>query len=332
MDFSKAKFQGVTFFPKAQFHGDANFEKAQFRTAVFFNEAKFQGDAWFSEAAFYGAASFHEVSFGGSAQFGGSTNPKDEEAKGFDFTSFYGTKFSSEANFSNRIFHDHTDFDKCHFGRAPNFHESKLHQDTAFGAIDCFPDLESPGAERAYRTLRYAMEGHRARSEEGMFYTLEQCARHRKMGRFRRIFSVSFVYEWGSNYGYSIARPLAWFLGGIALSSLLLLVIGVLASPANGVFMAGLDAHRTLGPLAIWGEVIRAPGWLLDKIGETLLFSVRQTFLPFDALRANADDLTKYVFNPWGTWFLLVWGTLLTLFEGLAALLLILAVRWRYRR
>ena len=181
-------------------------------------------------------------------------------------------------------------------------------------------------------TLRQAMEDNRARAEEGMFYTLEQRARRRKMGRLRRKFSISLAYEWGSNYGYSIGRPLAWFLSGIALSSLLLLVIGVLASPANGMFMAGLDAHRNLGPLAIWGEVIRAPGWLLDKIGETLLFSVRQTFLPFDALRANADDLKDYVFNPWGTWFLLVWGTLLTLFEGLAALLLILAVRWRYRR
>ncbi len=63
-----------------------------------------------------------------------------------------------------------------------------------------------------------------------------------------------------------------------------------------------------------------------------LLFSVRQTFLPFDALRSKDEILAAYTFNPGGTGWLRAWGVVLTLFEALAALLLVLAVRWRYRR
>jgi hypothetical protein len=148
------------------------------------------------------------------------------------------------------------------------------------------------------------MEQHRARTEEGMFFALEQKAHRLQMRRRDPTFWLNLAYEKGSDYGLSVLRPLLWFLGGIIVSTLLLLGIGVIG---DGYGVGAMVAHA-------------------------LEFSARQAFLPFDALRSTDDVLKAYAFNPGGTGWLRAWGLLLTLFEALAALLLILAVRWRYRR
>ena len=303
--FGGAQFRESTVFAGAKFHGQAVFGGAQFHREALFAEAQFHGQAGFGEAQFHGKALFGLVQFHGGAVFRGRPNPAQPEVRQFNYTSFPGAQFGGQADFSNREFCDHTNFSECVFKRAPNFHGSTLHQDTAFGGIKCFPDVTSDGADRAYRTLRQAMAGHSARVEEGMFYTLEQRARRRKMHRFDRAFWMSLGYEFGSNYGFSFVLPFAWLVGGIFASTFLLLQIGIFSG-------AGTDMA------AMWDD--------------GLLFSIRQTFLPFDALRSKDNILAAYAFNPNGTGWLRVWGVILTLFEGLSALLLVLAVRWRYRR
>ena len=126
-------------------------------------------------------------------------------------------------------------------------------------------------------------------------------------------FWLSLAYELGSDYGLSVLRPLMWFAGGIMVSTFLLYAIGFYEDGfVGGAGGAGSD--------------------LFAKAADALDFSARQAFLPFDALRSTDEVLEDYDFYIRGTGWLRVWGTVLTLFEGLAALLLILAVRWRYRR
>lgn len=306
--FIEAQFHGPAVFSEAQFHGYAWFNKAQFHGSAVFKKAQFH-HARFIETQFHWFALFIEAQFHRSALFSGSANPAQLDARKFNHTSFYRAHFGAGATFSNREFRDHTIFSGCKFAEAPDFHGSILHQNTAFGGIECFPDATSDGAVRAYRTLRQAMEAHRARAEEGMFYTLEQKARRHRMSRFDPAFLISVCYGLGSNYGFSVVRPLAGLVGGIFASTLLLLCVGMVFGGPGG---AGADLA------AMWND--------------GLLFSVRQTFLPFDALRLKDEILAAYTFNPGGTGWLRAWGVVLTLFEALAALLLVLAVRWRYRR
>ncbi|MFP6871721.1 MAG: hypothetical protein VCE91_20760 [Nitrospinota bacterium] len=264
--------------------------------------------ARFDEEAYFVSARFH-----GWANFAGSPDISQAEARQFNELDYNGARFHDSADFFNREFLAHTDFSSCVFEYAPDFHGSSLHQDTEFGSIHCFPDVTGPGAERAYRTLRLAMEGHRARAEEGMFFALEQKARRHGMDRRDPAYWLSLAYEKGSDYGLSVLRPLLWFLGGIVASTFVLYAVGFYADGFPG------GAGRNAMDLAA-------------KAADALNFFARQAFLPFDALRSADEVLDAYDFNPGGTGWLRAWGLLVTLFEGLAALLLILAVRWRYRR
>lgn len=317
--FNKAQFCGFAIFREVVFTGFASFEGAEFRSDAHFNNVRFSSFSWFRkakfrestefcEAQFLSHAEFSEAQFHYTVLFTGSANTKLLGDRQFNFINFNKAHFGAGAIFSNREFLDYTNFIGCHFERAPKFHGSTLHQDTGFGGIECFPDVTSDGAFRAYRTLRQAMEGHRARAEEGMFYALEQKARRYQMKRINPAFWVSLVYEQGSNYGFSVVRPLVWLVVGIMASTVLLFCTGI---------FSGADSSCPNST---------------TKWGNALLFSVRQTFLLFDALRATDEILADYNFTPCGTSWLRVWGLVLSLFEGLSALLLILAVRWRYRR
>ena len=309
---SPNRVNGPASFNGAQFHGAVDSVYADFSDFMWFDEAEFHRNARFDSAAFQGEASFSGAQFHAEAEFPGADNPNLDERRKVNAASFSGTRFGGSANFSNREFLSRTDFTGAIFEFAPNFHGSTLHQDTAFGDIDCFRDVTSDRAADAYRTLRLAMEEHRARLQEGMFFALEQKARRRKMKRFNPAHWLSFGYELGSNYGLSILRPLLWFAGGIIISTFLLFTVGFY----DGSDLAPAGACPYPVPIAT----------------DALLFSVRQTFLPFDALRTTDKILTDYAFNLGGTDWLRAWGVVLSLFEALAALLLILAVRWRYRR
>ncbi len=145
-----------------------------------------------------------------------------------------------------------------------------------------------------------------------MFYALERKAR-RRTGQDTGVAAlISVGYELGSDYGLSVVRPLLWLLGGIIVSTILLYFIS----------FYGVDSVAPAGA---------SPDLVLKAV-DALEFSFRQAVLPFDALRVKSDVLNGYAFNPGGTGWLKVWGSVLTVFEVLSLLLLILAVRWRYRR
>jgi hypothetical protein len=132
----------------------------------------------------------------------------------FRWADFSRARFDGPAVFSNRRFTDTTSFADVTFHSAPEFHNAVLHQGTDFtGAV--FKD-RSGGAAPAYRTLKLAMEQVRARDEEGMFYALEMESRRRRKDTPKAVKLFSLLYEAGSDYGRSLARPLV-LLGGVTL-------------------------------------------------------------------------------------------------------------------
>jgi hypothetical protein len=91
--------------------------------------------------------------------------------------------------------------------------------------------ITSPGAERAYRTLKLAMSKHQATREEQLFFKLEMKAEaHALRWGQRRQFrwGLFWLYEQFADYGFSVARP---FLGFVGSYLIFLLLYALLHSP-----------------------------------------------------------------------------------------------------
>lgn len=305
--FVQAQFSNVSDFRDARFSGTAAFDGAQFSLRAEFTRAHFSSDAFFKNALFPASADFSEAQFLHHASFSGSLDETRRKASTFSYVNFKNALFTGDADFSNREFLRSADFRVHQFAKAPSFAGSSLHPDTIMPAAKIFTDRSSERAADSYRILRLAMENQRDRLNEGMFYALEQEARRRsgELTGIARI--ISLGYEWGSNYGLSITRPFAWLIGGIAFTTILL----------TGVWFQDAAGSRQINTT------------FSQALNHAILFSVKQSFLPFDALRSEALD---YAFNPHSTGWLRVFGFFQTLYSALCILLLILAVRWRYRR
>ncbi|MBI4252198.1 MAG: pentapeptide repeat-containing protein, partial [Candidatus Tectomicrobia bacterium] len=205
--FSGARFSDYASFTEAHFCGDAGFHRARFNGNAGFSEARFC-HAWFSEAQFSDEANFEKAQFCGDADF--TAKGDGGEADAFQRLSFQDARFGGPVSFENRRFRHAATFNSCVFEKAPSFHNCGLHQDTDFGGAE-FRDTESDGADRAYRTLKLAMENHRARQEQQLFYALEMESRMkaRHTPFLFKFFAALFLVT--SNFGQSVLLPLFWF-------------------------------------------------------------------------------------------------------------------------
>ncbi len=220
------EFVSDAYFQRAEFHENALFSRSNFQNAAYFSGAQFSKMANFTRSNFSGSAWFDHARFYGNSGFSGnlldannrglSNVPADQlteqaQAAAFGHVWFRNAKFYQDIDFSNRSFSGYTDFNSTTYQVAPNFHGSLMNQDTSF--LDSkFFDRSGERAARSYRTLKLAMEGHRAWDEAGRFfaYELESRRRVRSMPRIIKLFSV--LYELGSNYGLSPGRPIGCLL------------------------------------------------------------------------------------------------------------------------
>jgi hypothetical protein len=114
--------------------------------------------------------------------------------------------------------------------------------------------------EDSYRTLKLAMENIRNRVEEAHFYRLELQARRmrRDAGVPRWERWTSYAFEWVSDFGLSLTRPL-WWLGGLTLGfALLYLMLGTWWANPLASWPAALEAlafsFSRVFPFGPWGE------------------------------------------------------------------------------
>lgn len=215
-NFQNCIFEGDLRCLDARFAGSANFFSAHFQGVVYFQNASL-GLGIFSNAVFDSTANFNGTTgslfnFSG-CYFGGNTDFGALKETDIPFASFDHASFRSFTNFNNRYFRDRTIFESATFLVAPSFHNCRLHQDTNFSDAE-FLDTETGGAARAYRTLKLAMEGHRARDEQANFYALEQQSLRKQPDTSWALKATSMAYEVASDYGRNFHRPL-WLLAGL---------------------------------------------------------------------------------------------------------------------
>jgi len=236
-NFRKFTFSGEVIFTDGIFSDGANFHSAtfnklaEFRKATFsgnpctFESAKFKCHAGFHSATFNDFADFDSVTFSGSAEFRYSTFDNTAHFPSatfgeraifadvtFSFLAIFNqATFCKEASFTNAKFHSEAGFISSRFEHAPAFGGASLHQNTDFRGAD-FLDVESRDAPPAYRTLKLAMSAVRSRSEEAMFYALEQDSLRHQSDTSLPIKLFSFFYKLLANYGRSFVRPLGWLL------------------------------------------------------------------------------------------------------------------------
>ena len=314
--FEGAKFGNKAKFVGAQFDKGAFFAGTKFGSYASFAGAQFGDNASFFGAEFGDNLSFASLSWASlrkystSPQRVGSTKVWAEERglspEIFKSISFAGVNFIGRVDFSGRKFEGRTSFGRLpcqveifrynpdgkvvsqllpegksvQFGKAPLFHNCKLHPDTTFDGDDQqFPKpssnlSENDTAARAYRTLKLAFSQHQATHEEQRFFRLEMAEEEKRSSfRLRLLFGA---YRFLSCYGFSLIRPM-----------FLLLLFPLLIFAMIYSWLAELTL------CFLW----------LDELChiriDFLKFSLMQTF-PLPGLDKWSDSLRQYLFPEQG--------------------------------
>ncbi len=303
--FFNAIFERGIDFCDAEFEDDSSFRNAMIRCkkrqdGIYLHRAKFKKKVTFRNASFHSYASFRESSFYSVANFSIS-NSENEEDIYLNGVDFYGC-FFNELNFTNRKFLAKANFENCIFNNAPEFHGCIIHPDTIFPVKKAFKDTTSVNAANAYRTLNLAMANLRARTEEAMFYVLEQKSRRREMPWFEKL--VSYCYDFFANYGQSVSRPLVGLIMVIILFAFCYSYLADINHMHN-------DAHWKI---------------LIESIG----FSFQQAIYISKVYSSSKDPFLNALVEgcPWVQNIALVQ----TLISYIFGILLVFAVRWKFKR
>jgi uncharacterized protein YjbI with pentapeptide repeats len=253
----QADFWGSTF------HGPAYFSSSEFKRDARFLQCKFESNADFSGTRFYSAAEFFDVEFGGAAnfalhgQFPHVTSHAPEES--LHRAVFVKSRFRSQATFNDRKFMSGPDFGLAEFDIAPEFHNCQIHQSANFDGTT-FRDVESLGADRAYRTLKLALEELGSRDEQAMFFALEQRARAKKQSTPTSIRFFSDFYGTVSDYGQDFVMPLVFILvltiGFTVLYGMTIPSVMV-NGPRSLVGLLTFSIEQMIRPFAIWSTTYK---------------------------------------------------------------------------
>ena len=231
--FEYATFWGDTWFAGTIFESDARFGHAEFGRTTLFADAEFRGSAWLAEAEFEGHAWFERSKFSGDARFGHTKFGGDArftQAEFDGYTAFDNAKFDRVANFSavtgitifdlaNARFWFLPDFTQAHFTEAPRLDHIKIEK-WSFkrlkwqGVKDYFQG--HPNRPARWRALkRLAIQGHDHVSEQFFFKGELKSRRWREDKPWHDRFWFGWFYQWLSDFGRSMVRPLLWWALGI---------------------------------------------------------------------------------------------------------------------
>lgn len=307
VDFVGTQFDISANFVEAKFGDHANFDGAQFGPNVRFDRAVIGDFASFAGTQFDSYANFIATTFGHHVSFSGwdarrienfwRNNKLEIEARktraeqsglrsdAFRAISFAGARFAGAVSFQNREFLATADFgpvwqksakpylnipdgQRTQFLGVPDFHGCKLHQDTSFEQAE-FLAPSSAEAARAFRTLKLAMAQQQATREEQAFFRREMDAEAEVSSvAIRRLFKL---YKNLSNYGFSLTRPLVFWLAAL-------------------VFFGGVH-----GLLADWHSAHREIDWQRTlQCAQYVLFNA----LPLPGFDKLQSELRTTLFGP----------------------------------
>ncbi|NBC32471.1 MAG: hypothetical protein GVY13_07320, partial [Alphaproteobacteria bacterium] len=227
MDFRGATFLGAATFNDRLFDKSVNFDDAFFAVAPGFHQAVFHRDTGFVRTRFFAApgASLYRVS-----------------PRLYDHRQERISKIEDEEDRRE----EHVFWDAA----TQKYIEKLDERTTSIGDT-------APQFERAYQTLKIAMEENRARADEQRFFALELESR-----RKRRDFGVTIfekIFSWGylltSGYGRFIWIPLLWLfiLAPPLMAGLYAVILGIAGGPglaADIVQLLWFLYEPALNPLA----------------------------------------------------------------------------------
>ncbi len=253
--FEEATFNEEAWYSNASFAADVWFSQARFLGKTLFNEATFTTSAWFNNVNLAGKADFSDSTFNGWAAFDAATFTKDVQFNQVSFNSFVSyedAKFTKVASFqairserafslAGATFHDVPDFIQAHFEEAPrvdNLHFRRPVADPGNFWVRSKARVKRlvQGNEThpaRYRALkRLAIQGHDHESE--MQFFAGEITSARRVDDFPvpwRVWSpeawagalrwwFGWIYQLISNFGRSLARPLALWVFTIALGTI----------------------------------------------------------------------------------------------------------------
>ncbi len=199
VDFSACMFGDGTSFDGAQFGDMASFDDAQFGDRASFT-------AWdVSKIQNFWKSMSGKV----AQQRDNFVEARGVRSDAFHGIIFLGSQFHGSVDFQGRIFLSKTYFSLVSFKGIPRFHGCTLRQDTSFYGAE-FLAQPSEGAARAYRTLKLAFAQQHAIREEQKFFRLEMEAETGiATGNKKRLYQL---YEKMSDYGFSLKRPIKYWL------------------------------------------------------------------------------------------------------------------------
>jgi len=217
--FGNARFSGTADFSGATFSGEADFG-ATFSDTANFIGAAFSGDVRFGGAYFYGKANFVFAAFSGRADLG-SLFFSYAEFTGVTFqssTSFAWARFKDEARFM-RIRADRAfDMRDAEFAYVPWFDQADFKQAPNLDGVSFpIPSFWHAGPAlhiTSYRALR-RMANQSADFERAQMALKGETRSKRGTGHkpWHAAFWFGIAYDALSDFGRSIARPLAIWLG-----------------------------------------------------------------------------------------------------------------------
>jgi Pentapeptide repeats (9 copies) len=301
--FIGAQFEGQTFFDGARFGHEVSFDGAQFGRWTGFTGVQFDGRVSFAGHGWHHLSGIYR---GMQANRQAWATARGLSPECFGGVSWAGANFVGEVDISGRRFEGATVFGRLaedlevkrpkrnargavqkdesgklveeghitpagtpsRFGSAPNFHESKLHQDTSFDGAEFPRSTGNEVATRAYRTLKLAFAQQQANRQEQLFFKLEMAeeAKAAENSKDPRRW-LYIAYRELADFGFSVKRPA------------LLLLMTTLLAMAFYAWQAGLTMCvpwsaqcRHTAPLLQFGLASALPGF--EKLAEPAAISL----------------------------------------------------------
>ncbi len=233
-DFAGAKFSGGSYFDEATFSEFVYFSKTEFNEVAYFRKTMFFMRADFLETEFFSLATFHKATFSGLANFNDAKFSGEayfQRAKFSEEANFREAKFSKRANFINAEFCSETVFAGVTFVTSvPDFRGAKLHEATEWHGVS-WPEPEIGGKYQdqvyAYERLRQEMERLKKPDDELSFVRKEFRAKRGLLKPWRVEWLLNCSYEFLSDYGNSIVRPMVGLMVLFMVGMLLLFLGGI---------------------------------------------------------------------------------------------------------
>lgn len=219
----------LTSFESSTILGDLAAQKSAFRGGLLFDKCTVAGEIRMRDCELPGL-----ISFRGSAQLNGLVDFSASVPTEIGGLILDNAEVIGVLDVSNRRFTMRTSFVETDFKVPPSFHGVALFPDTSF--LDAkFPDdfslhkkYSANSAENAYRSLRSACLKIEAHADEQRFFSYEM--RARKVTESNKAIKNLFgLYEYLSDYGQSIYKPLRLLALLWALNLTIFTVIQVLS-------------------------------------------------------------------------------------------------------